>query len=432
MTGKGFGVPLAAALASPLPFLLFYRQFARLFWFGDEFPLLDEIDTRPFIHWLWQPFVENILPFFKLIWGGLLLQGCGSYLTMLELGWLIHAVNVALLATAMRRSGFQVLAVAFCATIFAWSATQIETVTWSVQISSELATMFFLLAWVALPSPGREFSLGRCLALLLFSLGSAWSFSRGLLTGPVAAVTLWTQGLGASPRSRVLASALALAPAVATSWLMMRLAPADAAHLGALRHHLGEAAAFALCYLGANPAVPWYFSSGQGNIFAISAAIPLAAGAIKLGILAAGWKLARPEQRRFLLPILLLDFGYALLLGLGRWNDRWPYAMSSRYQYTSLLCSLPFAAIVIERGAALLWHSSRAPAVALASLTVLAASFNLWAWSRVLPAWTDWRGRANRQLLLHDHPVPLGAQVQGVPGFPDRRAEQLTLRFRLR
>lgn len=424
-------LPIAVGLAALLPLVLFHRQFGRLFWFGDEFPLLDEIDVMPFGKWLWWPFVENVLPLFKLLWGGMLVKVSGSYFTMLCLAWAVHGANAALIALWMRRSAFRLAAIIWVATLFAWSASQIETLTWTVQLSSELATLFFLLGALALPVRGRPVTGATGLVLFACSLGSAWSFSRGLLTGPVLAWSLFAQ-CRQSRRTRAAAALCCLLPTLATAGLMLKHAPADSGHLAADVHHLREIAAFALCYLGANPAVPFWYSTGHGNVFAVAPSTAVIAGLVKAALVIAGWSMASARQRRLLLPLLLLDIGYAALLGLGRWSGGWPYAMGSRYQYNSLLSTLPFIAVVLSRGARPLFAARRAQTAAILAFAGLLGAFSLFAWSSALPGWTEWRGLRNRQLLLHARPNPAGAQVQGVPGFPNWRAAQLVAKYRLR
>lgn len=434
--GRSFGppawvLPVAVGLAALLPLVLFHRQFARLFWFGDEFPLMDEIDVMPFGKWLWWPFVENVLPLFKLLWGGILVKISGSYFTMLCLAWAVHGANAALIALWMRRSAFRLAAIIWVAILFAWSASQIETVTWTVQISSELATLFFLLGALAVPARSRPVTAATCLVLFTCSLGSAWSFSRGLLTGPVLAWSMFGQRQS-SRRSRATAALCCLLPTLATAGLMLAHAPADSGHLASDLHHLKEVAAFALCYLGANPAVPFWYSTGHGNVFAVAPSTAVIAGLIKVALVIAGWSWASVPQRKLLLPLLLLDVGYALLLGLGRWSGGWPCAMASRYQYNALLSTLPFIAVVLTRGLRPFFGARRAQAAAILALAGLFAAFSLFAWSSALPGWTEWRGVRNRQLLLQARPNLAGADVQGVPGFPNWRAAQLVAKYRLR
>jgi hypothetical protein len=148
--------------AALVPFLAQYGYFRQLFYFGDEFPLINEINTQPFGHWLWYPFVENILPLFKLCWGGVIVKGSGAYLDLLWAAWMVHACTVGLMGAWMRRAGFGWSSVAVCGSIFAWSASQVETLTWTVQVSSEMATLFFVAGCLMLPEDENEsWSAGR-------------------------------------------------------------------------------------------------------------------------------------------------------------------------------------------------------------------------------------------------------------------------------
>ena len=87
-------------------FCLWHAQFSRLFWFADDLFLLDQISRRGFWHWTMEMFAENFAPLFKLLWGGAAFVFHGSYLAMLVLLWLTHALNIALFGRLLTRAGF--------------------------------------------------------------------------------------------------------------------------------------------------------------------------------------------------------------------------------------------------------------------------------------------------------------------------------------
>src|ERR1039458_228114 len=66
---------LAAGCLALAPFVAYHRLFGRLYWFGDEFDLIDQIDRIGFWRWIWLVFAANFVPVFKLLWGVVLGDG---------------------------------------------------------------------------------------------------------------------------------------------------------------------------------------------------------------------------------------------------------------------------------------------------------------------------------------------------------------------
>jgi hypothetical protein len=177
---------LAAGCLALAPFVAYHRLFGRLYWFGDEFDLIDQIDRIGFWRWIWLVFAENFVPVFKLLWGGGVLAFGGSYLAMVATVWLTHALNVALLGRVMRTCGLSWVAVICAQVAFGLSPANIETLAWTVQWSAVLSVTFMLLAFDGFfraPSGPASFA---------WSAASALSFSRGVLAGPLLALgSLW-------------------------------------------------------------------------------------------------------------------------------------------------------------------------------------------------------------------------------------------------
>src|ERR1035438_5327332 len=138
---------LAAGCLALAPFVAYHRMFGRLYWFGDEFDLIDQIDRIGFWRWIWLVFAENFVPVFKLLWGGGVLAFGGSYLAMVATVWLTHALNVALLGRVMRTCGLSSVAVICAQVAFGLSPANIETLAWTVQWSAVLSVTFMLLAF---------------------------------------------------------------------------------------------------------------------------------------------------------------------------------------------------------------------------------------------------------------------------------------------
>ena len=390
---------LGSGLLALAPFAAHHRLFGRLFWFGDEFDLIDQMDRMGLWHWMWLVFAENFAPLFKLLWGGSVLAFQGSYFTMLVLLWLTHAVNVVLLGRVMRACAVPWAAVAAAQVLFGLTPVNIETLGWSVQWSAVLSTSFMLLALDGfLRAP-----LSR--APLAWVAASALSFSRGVLTGAVLALGCVWPGLGVRG-GRAARMALAyLAPSIAVAALIGALAGGNHHHMGG---HLGEAAVFGLWYYLLNPA-DRILGLGPPGWQAVAGL-----GALKLALVA--WALARGTGRQRLLFALLVaaDMGNAALLGIGRYHTGLPMAVSSRYQYASLIGIAPLLGFWVSRQL----ERIRLPGVvkaavfsaALASVAVCMCV----QWTAELEPFTRSRGADSRRILLTErNPAP-----HAVPGIP--------------
>lgn len=413
---------LLGGIVALLPFVWRLASFRELFWFGDEWDLLDQIARFGFWRWMWSVFAENFVPLFKLLWGGAALLGGGSYLVMLGLLWLTHAWNTVLLGRVLRTAGFPLFAVLFSQLVFGLTAANIETLGWTVQWSAVLA-MTFLLSGLAQPGgPGgrQDAWLAACAA------GSALSFSRGVLTGAVLALgALWPSARLrlALDRAALRRAALCLAPAVAVAALIAVFATGNHRQLGG---HLGQAAQYAAWYLALNP---------LHRLLAVDSWGPLTTsglGALKLALVAWGLIRSTPRQRHLLVLLLAFDAGNAVLLGIGRYHTGLETAISSRYQYGALLATLPFAGLWLH---ALLSRIPlggwRQPALQGAVLTGVAGAMLL-PWPQEAAGFAHERGTVTRNLLHHDpNPPALGA-VPGIPFLATDRAKELQRRYGLK
>lgn len=418
---------LAAGLASLLPFFWQWSAFRELYWFGDEWDLLAQIDRTGFGPWLWSVFAENFVPLFKLLWGGAVFVFGGNYFAMLTLLWLTHAANTVLFGRLLHRSGFPLAATIFCQLTFGLAAVNIETLGWTVQWSAVLATTFLLLGLLALPDPaaGSPATTRRLAALVLCSAGSALSFSRGVLTGAVLALAhLWPAArLRLDLRGRTVArAALSLAPAVAAAALIAIFATGNHRSLSG---HLGDIATYGAWYFGLNPLhrLAAFDSMGPHTTALLAAA--------KVALIAWGLRRATPGQRHLLLLLVAFDLGNSVLLGIGRYHTGLETTISSRYQYGSLLATLPFLglafAALLARVPSVFRLRTAAAALALAGAVVLF----LQGWSHEAPGFAAARGTATRHLLHVDPAPPEMGAVPGIPFLSTRDAKHLVRRFGL-
>lgn len=413
---------LPAGLVSLLPFVIWHSQFTELFWFGDEWDLLDQIDRTNLWHWTWTVFAENFVPLFKLLWGGAVLLGGGSYFLMLVLLWLTHAANTALLGRLLRRAGNGWFVVVFCQVVFALCAANIETLAWTVQWSAVLATTFLLLGldgFLAAPQPsGRRLSW-----LAVCTAGSALCFSRGVLTGAVLALAclLPEANRFSRPSARQLFCALlCLLPAIITAAVIILFASGNHQHPDAGR--FWSAANYALWYFCLNPLhrLVEVDSWGPRTVAFL--------GLAKLALVA--WCLWRScgTVRTLLILLLAFDLGNSALLGLGRFHTGLETTISSRYQYGALLAGLPFLAIWLESLGRLLPSWAR---TAAASLLLLGAGWYVMrAWPIEARTYAAERGSVARRLLTEPQSLTQDA-VPGIPSMSTTRAKELAARFDL-
>ena len=386
-----------AAFAALAPFLIWHTKFGQLFWFGDDFFLLDQITLMGFWRWTSAVFAENFVPMFKLLWGGSVLAFGGSYLAMLWLLWLTHALNTLLLGRLLGRVGFSLFATLATQLIFALSPTNLETLGWSVQWSAVLATMFLLAALLWHESYAER--VGRhgwrlLVPLVLLSAASACSFSRGVLTGGVLALALLLPATAERDRRMILwrlpTSLLPLLPSLAVA---LAIALFSRGNFQQMDGHWGDAFKFGASYFLLNP----LYALGAG--FSSHPAALALLGGIKLGAITGGLWLTRDRMRWLLIGLLAYDLGNATLLGVGRYHTGFFAAMGSRYQYGSLIATLPFFTLVL--GAGLERWLRHAPLQIWGKAIVLTAVILvlLRGWPDQLAEFTAWRGTGLRQLL---------------------------------
>jgi len=417
METREWVLPILAGLVALVPYVLNRGLFARLFWFGDEFDLIDQISRLGFWHWVWMVFAENFVPIFKVLWGGAVLAFGGSYAAMILLVWLTHAMNVALLGRLMRACGLPWIAVLTAQVLFGLSSTNYETLAWSVQWSAVLSVTFMLLGMDA-------FQRGRTAGEQVVSAAlSALSFSRGVLTGPVIAsgVLLGGGKTGTVTTTRLRRAGWLLIPSLGVAALITLLASENHQHM---RGHLADAAVYGLWYLCANPAHELLGVESYGwHTVAVL-------GTAKVALVI--WCLARSTGRTrvFFLMLVLFELGNAALLGIGRFHTGIAATLASRYQYASLIGFTPILGFAVAG----LLERIPGPArirstIAVVLLGVLTGHL-IQGWTQDLDEFTAWRGTQSRRILFED-PAPAVDAVPGIPGLPMERAKLLIRDYHL-
>jgi hypothetical protein len=413
-TGE-IGLLLAPGLLALVPFVVYHSLFGRMFWFGDEFDLIDQMDLLGFWRWIWQVYGENFVPLFKVIWGGGILALGGSYAAMLAVTWLTHALNVVLFGRLMRTCGLSWGAVLFAQIVFGLTPANLETLAWAVQLSAMLSVTFLLLALESFfRTPLRP-------APIAWAAASALSFIRGVLTGLLLSVaSLWAETKAGLSRRSAYAAA-SLIPTLVIAFLITLLVPGgNHRHMGG---HWGDAAEFGAWFWCLNP------SDSLLRIESFGPRTTLLLGLLKAAVV--GWVIwrSRGRQRSLFIVLAGFDLAYAALLGIGRYNTGLIFTTSSRYQYASLIANLPAAGI----GLTWVWQKLPAPAAVrgfvFSALLAGVALALCRLWPVDLEPFSVWRGTNNRRVLLQepDH----SQEVPGYPGFPLARARELVAKYSL-
>jgi len=421
-------LPWIAGLAALIPFLVWHQRFSELFWFGDDLFLIDQMAAMGLRDWTTRVFSENFVPLFKLLWGGSVLVFGGSYKAMLWLMWLTHAFNTAVLGMLLSRAGFSRLAMLATLVLFALPPANLETLGWSVQWSAILATTFLLLGlFVWQRAALTRASIGWRTSLLLASLAaaSACSFSRGVLTGPILALAMLLPFV-APGRWKILVahlpgSLLCLLPAMAVALVIGQSSSGNHQNMSG---QWGAALEFGLGYFLFNPV---YHLLGEPILHPVTL---LAFAVAKVAVIFTGLWFTRGSVRLLLLVLLAFDLGNAVLLGIGRHHTEFGGLLSSRYQYSSLLTTLPFLAALLDAFVARL-PFRRVPAWGLGIVILLFAGLMLRGWPSALAEFTSWRGASLRQLMAEPPTTDPDVLVPSLDFMHIERAKALQRAYNL-
>jgi hypothetical protein len=342
--------------------------------------------------------------------------------------WLTHALNTAVLTKVLQRSGFPSCATLVTVVIFALSPTNTETLGWSVQWSAVLATCFMLLAlwWQGTDhaNAGR-FSWRRHLPLFLLAAASACSFSRGVLTGGVLALGILLPAALAREWGglfrRLPAALLYMVPAVAVAAIITLNSSGNHQQLSG---HWGSILEFGASYFLLNPG-----HALLGDI-AVHPAPLLLLAVIKIAVIVTALRLARGRVLHVLLLLLAYDLGNSVLIGIGRHHTGFLAALSSRYQYSSLLALLPFVGVLI---AATVEKSrpARLHPWATGTVTGLLTLFCLHGWPAALDSFTGWRGTAIRAMVAAPATQDPAVRVPALEFMHVERAKALQRAYQL-
>lgn len=417
-----------AGAGALLPFLIWHGQFRELFWFGDDLYLVEQMATQGAWGWVPRVFAESFMPLTKTIWSMLVLGTGGSYLAMLWAMWLTHAANTVLFGRVLLRAGFGWWVTLPSVAVFALTAANIEALGWAATFSGLLSVLFLLLAldWIARHPVecGRSFSLRLHLPVALLVAASSCSFVRGVVAGPLAALALLLPALVTGDRPglarRLPGAAFCLLPALLVAGLIRVYSPGN--H-HALAGHEGAILEFGSSFFLLNPA--------QSVLGApLHPAVILALAGLKVTVVLAALSRSRGRARELLWLLLAYDLGVALLVGIGRFHTGFESSLSSRYQYTSLITTLPFVFAAAEQAWLALPARRRLPRLAVAALLALAGAC-LAGWPAALRPFVQWRGTEQRALLAQPATDDPDARVPALEIMHVERAKAVVRAFGL-
>jgi hypothetical protein len=396
-------LPRMACLACLLPLLLWHAAFQRLWYFGDDWVQLSEMAQVGFASWVLRPFAENVVPLYKLLWGAAIYVFDGSYFALIVLVWLTHILNLWLLAKVLKRCEVPPAAIVCAVLTCGMPWTNIESLAWSVQWTGLLSSAAWLATWLCVLRlrDERRPAAAWVLPLYFASLVAAPLFhSRGILNGLALGACLLFAGRRAA---RLGAWSLAIAAVMAgiIYLLAARHAPVKP-HLQAVPHML----AFAFYYLTLNPV----FGLLSLPLEQISLSLAAGLGALKAIIVGRGFAVSPRQSRPFLMAALLMELGYAAVLGFGRYHTGVGSAPSSRYQYMSWFGFAPFLGMVLNDLLCRITQPQLRRSVAAAVLTA-GALFLLWPWKQEMENWSGWRGVETRETVRS---APPDATLRGI------------------
>ena len=401
-----FNLPFFAAIVSMLPFLICLPKFKLLYWFQDDWELLNDCARLGTPAWIRQPMGENFAPVFELMWIGAIHATGGGYLAMIALLWATHLAILFLLAAILMRCGFRAEAAAIAMLMPGLAWTNFETLGWATQWSALLCALFLMFAWASVSG-----SFGRWSAILALAavLLSGATFGRGILSGAVLAVFLMLTKRDKRYAALLFASSLILLIPYAH---LLAMNP-NFRHVDASR--IAAMALWARNYLLLNP-LYLLMSYPHKKVGAEALWI---FGAIKILVMMAGILVATRTQRRLLSTLLVFEIATAALLASGRYTTGSIGEVSSRYQYVSLLCFGPFLGLVVAR-------MVRSKPLLVACWIGLALVIAM-PWGRHMDRWAYERGIEVRESIRS---TP-DDQRFGLPSITAGRARELIAKYGL-
>lgn len=417
-----------AALVGALsfsPLLWNLTAFRTLFYFQDEWDLIDTWDRVGTQDWIVTVFAENFVPLFKALWGGAIVAGNGSYFVLVVLVWATHAFNTFLLVRMCAAIGGSRMSAALAGVVFGLAWINYETLAWTVQWSAALSLSFLLLGVVLVAhweETGDQNYWKMGLLLSGCVAASSLCFSRGVLTGGALAVWALFRPAWRQPwRARAFVAVLAIAPAAAVAWWIFKHSSGNHQRLASIGREVVD---FGLYYYAQAPLRTLWSTETPSRTAIIALALA------KSGVFLAGLLLAPRRWRAVLLALWAFELGNAALLAVGRFHTGLAAAGSSRYQYGALAVWLPSVAVCFGRIVAWLPSTLRLRTAVATGLIIWTAVWVTRPWTTTMANWVPDRGGTQRTLLFHRPPEQWPPNLV-LHSIPNDRASHLVKKFNL-
>jgi hypothetical protein len=189
--------------------------------------------------------------------------------------------------------------------------------------------------------------------------------------------------------------------------------------------HWGEALKFSAAYLLLNPGYLLLGEPPPDSGFAVLL------GLLKLIVIVLGLAVGRGRVRALLALLLVYDVGNAGLLGTGRYHTGLLAALGSRYYYSSLLATLPFAGLLLAWALERCMPRDRPRRLAAGVLLLCLAGICLRGWPASLAPFVAWRGTEMRRLMQAPYTSAPDATVPALDFMHLERAKALQRAFNL-
>jgi hypothetical protein len=392
----------------------------KLFWFGDAWDLLSQVQAQGFLAWTFSASGENFFPLFKTLWFGSVILFDGDYFVLMTIIWFNHIVNIWILGRLLLKWNMPRVGVFITLTFFGLSLTNIETLGWSVSWASIMATTFLLVVidrmHVFKEQKQAPHLRDSTLILICVAL-SALCFSRGVLTGLVLGVTLllpyfWNSSIV----TRAILAIASIAISVAVVITILLISSGNHAKLDFTDFSvLWNIFRWAIYFFSLNPVARLI------NLGTSSECVIFILLLIKSAIYLCAFLVTPTRTRPLIAYLIIFDIANALLVGIGRYHTGFDAAICSRYQYQPLICFFPCVMILINKYIMKFSQSFKKYAqILLYAVAFVLAFIMISTWSSTLHQWSYWRGVSTVRILESDNPPEVGA----IPGIPFLKTEQ--------
>ncbi|MDA1069645.1 MAG: hypothetical protein O3C43_24480 [Verrucomicrobia bacterium] len=331
-----------------LPLYIYWENFAKFYFQGDEWEQLHLIESTGYWTWVFSFFGENFVPVFKLFWSSILFLGNGDYHVFLYVSFTVHAAVVFLLGYLLRMWSFGLISILFSQLVLALNYTHIEILNQSIQVSNLLSYCLLLITLIVFSKPlleGRVHSQRVCVFLSILSALGALSFARGILIGAVVFLMAITLLISSKAKNkRLLRPAMfALIPSLFVgilvgigTYIFSDNFADSASRLGLITKHF-------LYQISLNP---WY---QQIRGFHIKPSLALLLFELNVVFVFFAFRWVKDHQRPLIILLLGFFLGNAFLLALGRNHLPIDHVAGWRYQYGVLIVFAPMVGVVVEK-----------------------------------------------------------------------------------